>query len=237
MAPLRGQLSNFLALRRTGWRNSLPSPRALERFGLELDVTLQVQSMLSNLDRELTPIRLLAERLASSDSSIDLQTGAALISHRPQVGTEAFACVIFPGIREEQTISYENIQRSRGNDCFAIPGAYRSIIRRMNGAQLFRLMLYGLPPTMCQTSPLLNRSARQPLDLGTANQFWRKKYSSDPTLFHFGGGPHSPKENVGYFLRSNGSVVALLVGEHEEGEWPSIENFLSHELSRAEEHF
>ena len=193
--------------------------------------------MLSNLDRELTPIQLLAERLANSDSSIDLPTGAALISHRPHVGTEAYACVIFPGIGEEQTTCYEKLQSSRGNDPFTIPNAYRSIVRRMNGAQFFRLTLYGLPPSMCQLPPLLNRAVRQPLDLGTANQRWRKKYSSDPALFHFGSSPYSPEANVGYFLKSNGSVVALLKGDHQECEWPSIERFLSQELLRAEQQF
>jgi hypothetical protein len=53
---------------------------------------------LTQLDQELTPIRLVAERLAIDNSVIDPQTGAALISHRPQIGPEAYACVIFPGV-------------------------------------------------------------------------------------------------------------------------------------------
>jgi hypothetical protein len=200
-------------------------------------MTLPVLSVLTHLDHELTPIRLVAERLAGADSVVDLLTGAALISHRPQIGTEAYACVIFPGVAEEQTARYEELQRSRGNDGFEIPDVYRSVIRRLNGAELFRLSLYGLPASMCQTPPLLDRSARQPLDLGTANRVWRKRYSADPTLFHFGSGPYSPEENIAYFLQPNGSVVALLRGDHEEWVWPSIEAFLSQELPRAEEQF
>jgi hypothetical protein len=201
-----------------------------------LDVTPEVHSMLLHLDQELTPIRLLAERLANSDASID-SAGAALIAHCPHVGPEAFACVIFPGIGEEQTGIYEQLQNSRNNDRFTIPIAYRHIVRRMNGAQFFRLSLYGLPSSIRQIPPMLNRSLRQPLDLGTANQLWRKKYSSDSGLFHFGSGPYSPEENVGYFLKPNGRVVALLKGERQAYEWPSFEEFLSRELPRAEELF
>jgi hypothetical protein len=144
--------------------------------------------------------------------------------------------VLFPGLRDEQKERYIDLQRSAGND-FQVPDRYRSIISRVNGASLFRLNLCGLPPSMCQDPPLLNRSTQQPLDLGTANQHWRKKYSEDPAPFHFGARPYTEKENLAYFLKSNGGVIALLPGCLQLREWPSMEMFLDEELSSAEEKF
>jgi len=125
-----------------------------------------------------------------TDSLIESGTGAALISHRPNIGTEAYACVIFPGISDETIARYEEVQRSSGRS-IEIPEAYRSVLRRLNGADIFRLSLYGLPPAMCQDPPLLKRSVRQPLDLGSANLHWRRKYTADPGRFHIGSGPYS----------------------------------------------
>ena len=75
----------------------------------------------ANLDHELTPIRVIAERLASAACVIDVRTGAALISPRPNIGTEAYACVIFPGVTPEVVARYEELQHALGNDGFVIP--------------------------------------------------------------------------------------------------------------------
>lgn len=200
-------------------------------------MTPTVLSALTRLDRELVPIRLVAERLAGADSVIDPATGAVLISHRPRIGTEAYACVIFPGVEPEVVTRYEEIQRSIGSDGFEIPTAYRNVLSRLNGAWMFQLSVFGLPPSMCQYPPLLDRTAHQPLDLGTANSDWRRKYAADPEQFHFGSSQFSAEENIAYFLNANGSVTAMLRGGHKVWDWPSIEGFLNAELPRAESQF
>ena len=200
-------------------------------------MTSTAQSVLQSLDHELAPIRLVAERLAVADSVIDPPSGAALFSRRPRIGTEAYACVIFPGVAPETISRYEELQHSIGNGGFAIPAVFKKVLLRLNGAWIFRLSLYGLPPSMCHNPPLLDRSARQPLDLGTANLNWRRQYAADPTQFHFGGSQYSHEENIAYFLNGDGSVVALLKGGHRVWDWPSIETFLNAELPRAESQY
>jgi len=189
------------------------------------------------LDRELSPIRVVAERLSDADSIIDPTAGAALLSRRPRIAPEAYACVIFPGVVREVAARYEALQHSTGNQNFEIPAIYRSVLLRLNGAWIFQLSLYGLPPSMCQTPPVLDRSARQPLDLGTANRQWRMRYSADQKHFHFGSGPYSPQENVAYFLEADGSVISLLPGGKRVSEWHSIEAFLRAEISRTESEY
>lgn len=167
---------------------------------------------------------------------VDSRTGAALISRRPKIGTEAYACQLFLGITEDVLARYEEIHGSRGHR-FEIPAAYRTVLRRLNGASVFELNLYGLPPSMCQNPPLLDRATRQPLDLATANVQWAKKYAASPEYFHFGSGPHSAEEYLGYFLHTDGSVVALLRDGQQVSTWLSIQEFLTAELPRSESQF
>jgi hypothetical protein len=74
----------------------------------------------------------------------------------------------------------------------------------------------------------------QPYDLATANERWKREFQAADGLFHFGGGPFSDDENVGYFLASTGTVHSLLKSGEEVGTWPSVSEFLPVELARAE---
>jgi hypothetical protein len=97
--------------------------------------------ILAELQEELALIRLVAERFASSGSRVDPKTGALLLSHRPQVGEEAYACVLFPGISRETITRYVELQRRHhiGAASFDIPLAYRNLLGSLNGAAVFRL--------------------------------------------------------------------------------------------------
>jgi hypothetical protein len=108
------------------------------------------------------------------------------------------------------------------------------VLLRLNGATVFRMNLFGLPPTMCQDPPLLDRSARQPLDLGAANSFWRKRYAPRSSQFHFGSSQYSHDENMGYFLNEDGTIDALIRGGRRLWSWASLEPFLAAELARSE---
>lgn len=190
-----------------------------------------ISEFLSALNAELVPVRSLAERLASADDTIEPASGAVVISRRPKIAPEAYACVLYPGVGSELIHRYEESQ------AVEIPRIYRTLLGRLNGASLFQIDLFGIPMSMAQDPPLLNRSVRQPLDIGSANLDWRIQYRADLTKFHFGGGPYSPDENAGYFLDTNGAVEALIRGGERVGAWPSIQEFLVHELARAESLF
>ena len=110
------------------------------------------------------------------------------------------------------------------------PLVYRTVLTQMNGCFAFDLSLYGVP----SPNGLLNRSTLRPLSLVSANQHWRRGFVGGENLFHFGSGPFSESENVGYFFDGE-EIVALRKHRVETGRWSSFENFLTAELSRAEQ--
>lgn len=186
------------------------------------------------LDGELAPLRRVAGRFAGGDSWIDPTSGAALLSPRPAIAPEAYACVMFPGVSPKDIARYEEVRRSTDRQPLDIPEVYKNVLLRLNGATLFRMTLFGLPTGMCQDPPMLDRSARQPLDLGTANSSWRKPYAPRPSQFQFGSGPYAHEENTAYFLNEDGSIDALLHGGRRVWTWSSLKPFLTTELARAE---
>ena len=195
------------------------------------------QRFLETLNDDLLPIRGVIERFASSEVNLDPATGALRLSHRPKIGTDAYACVLYPGVGSDLIDRYERIQRARLSDYLEIPPFYRSLLTRLNGADLFGISLFGIPLSMAQDPPLLNRSVLQPLDVGTANENWRLEYGVDRPHFHFAGGPYSNTENVGYFLTPDNRVEAYLAREKRIGEWKTVGAFLAAETDRAESRF
>ena len=194
------------------------------------------QPFLETLHNDLLPVRGVIERLAS-DVNLEPETGALRLSHRPKVGAEAYACVLYPGVDTNLIDRYERIHRARIVDYLDIPLLYRNLLTRLNGADLFGIALYGIPLSMAQDPPLLNRSVQQPLDVSTANETWRLEYRVPRSNFYFGGGPHSSQENRGYFLTPKNQVEAFLVGGKKIGEWQSMATFLAEEIDRAESIF
>lgn len=47
---------------------------------------------------ELLPARRVAERVVGADALIEASSGALLISRRPKLGSDAFACLLYPGV-------------------------------------------------------------------------------------------------------------------------------------------
>jgi hypothetical protein len=56
---------------------------------------------------------------------------------------------------------------------------------------------------------------------------------SGTALFHFGSGPHSDTENLGYFVDSEGTIETYLPGGKRVGTWRSLGEFQD-ELARLE---
>ena len=193
-----------------------------------------IKPFLQAIDDDLSPLRGVIERLASSDANVEPTTGALRLSHRPEIGTEAYACVLYPGIGLDVIDQYESVHRARLSRYLDTPAFYKNLLTRLNGAFLFNTAFFGIPPSMTRNPPLLDRSALQPLDVCTANDIWRCEYGVVPSNFYFASGPHSDNENVGYFLTPNNRVEAYLVGEKKIGEWAGMAAFLTEELERAE---
>jgi len=172
------------------------------------------------------PVFDVANRLWSGDSSFVQATGGLHISRRPKVAPEAFAVVLFLPLEAELISRYERAHS------VSIPAAFRDILRLLNGAFLFELSLFGIPPSMVLGG--LDRSVLQPHDVSSANHDWRRPYQAPADRFHFGGGPLSEDEDVGYFLLEDGSVESYRQAGQMVQAWPDFRSFLLEEIARSE---
>jgi hypothetical protein len=186
------------------------------------------ESFIRGLGPELAP---LSNLLARTSHDMTVSGADLLVSHRPLIGAEAYAITLHSPLSGEDIDSYA---QSTG---LVVSPHYIPVLRSINGGHIFELSLYGAPRSMIGNPPLLDRSSRQPLDLATANRFWRSEYKASPDLFHFGGGSYSLDENVGYFLDTSGAVQALRKSGEIWRSWPSFGEFLSAELDRLEKAF
>ena len=173
----------------------------------------------------------LSNLLARTSTDMTVSGTDLLISHRPLIGPEAYAITLY------SPLSGGDIDGYAQNTGLVVSPHYIPVLRSINGGHIFELSLYGAPRSMLGNPPLLDRSSRQPLDLATANRFWRSEYKASPDLFHFGGGSYSSDENVGYFFDIFGAVQALRKSGEIWRSWPSFGEFLSAELDRLEKAF
>jgi hypothetical protein len=187
---------------------------------------VQLEDFILSFPTQLTPIRSVAERLAGSDSLVF--EGGVEFSHRPKIGSQAYALTLFKPLGQAVVERYESIHD------FSVSPHYACLLSSFNGACAFQLSLYGIPPSMADDQPRLNRSANQPHDLATANRFWKQEYGVPPDWFHFGGGPLSHDENVGYFFDALGTVHSVRKDRSVIASWPNFSRFLYDELTRCE---
>lgn len=186
---------------------------------------------IDNLRDELSPIRDVAVRLIDADPKYTLRNGALSISKRPKIGSQAYALTLYAGVTEDGISKYEQIHD------FEIDPNYRKILLTLSGAFLFQISLFGIPLTMTQFPPRLDRSKLQPHDLATANRSWKSDFKCIDHLFYFGGGPWSHHENVGYFLDAEGNTSAILKDGTVTKSWNKFGEFLTSELERAEKNY
>src|SRR5690348_5028615 len=103
---------------------------------------MSIDVFLSRLESELAPIRTVALRYLGPDGIVSDEEGSLRLSYRPRIGSEAYAVTLFAGLSDPQLTQFERTFQA------PIPNTYRSILRRLNGAYLFRLSLFGVPLSM-----------------------------------------------------------------------------------------
>lgn len=183
-------------------------------------------AFISSLDGDLDPLQQVAIRLSGSDTR---STGDAVeICNRPAIGPSAYAITLFLPLSEATTLRYEQVHQ------FSISPRYRPILQKLNGAHLFGMGLFGIPPSMANDVPKLDRSGSAPFDVATANLYWKNGYPVPPDWFHFGSSDFSYTERVGYFFDSDGTIVSMLKSGERIGKWATFPTFLAEEISRCE---
>jgi len=73
------------------------------------------------------------------------------------------------------------------------------------------------------------------LDLSLANEDWKREYSIDQKLFHFGGRSYSYTENIGYFMAGESMIQAYRKNGELLQQWGNFAAFLEEELYEAEQ--
>ena len=180
----------------------------------------------SCLSEELDPVRSLALRL--HDAGTKFRDDAWLLSHRPGIAPEAYAVRLYTPLSVGATARYQTL-----HDFTPLPG-YLRILKRLKGANIFELSLFGLPKTMANDPPLLDRRVDQPMDLACANKSWKSEYRVPDDWFYFGFGPLTHDENAGYFIETGGAVVSAKRNGDFLNTWASFHAFLADELPRLE---
>src|SRR5687767_894378 len=188
-----------------------------------------ISTRLDALPPDLGALRESAARSARYCSSIATDDTLQL-GHQPWVGPEAYAVRLFTPAKKAWIAAFKE-RTSR-----AIPAAYRDLLLAVNGCSVHGLSLYGLPPSMQGSKPLLDRTRVQPFDLATANLSWLREYATDPEQFHFGGRSWTREENIGYFWSSARASVLRAIRKSGEvvGEWRDLPALLTDELAAAE---
>ena len=192
-----------------------------------------IEQFVQRLDGDLSPLKTFVQQFSLFDANLDPLTGALRLSHRPAIGTEAYACILYPCVDLDVIEQYEAIHRARTSRYVDIPPFYKEVLRRLNGAFIFETALFGVPSSMVQNPPRLDRSTQHPLDVGTANEDWYLEYGVDHSRFFFASGSHSHTENVGYFLTPDNHIEGYLRGGKEIAQWETLGTFLAAEIERA----
>ncbi len=191
-----------------------------------------LESRLTQIPTEYGPIVSLARQFANS--GIGEEKGdVVLIGHEPDRARLAYAVTLFPGLKRESIRRYEQLHK------IVIPASLKLFLEHINGASLCELSIYGIPPSMIDDSPVISRSNRNPFDLSSAVQFWHLEFeASKPLEFHFGSRDIGWSDQIGYFLRNDGSVIShpKRGTEYVSETWPSFEVWLRDEIEKTMSH-
>ncbi len=189
-------------------------------------ITMEIVTFIDSLTNELEPLREIAARLSSGVNEINGDMIA--LSHRPHVAPQSYALRLNLPLPQANVIQYQLIHK------ITLSPHYLPILQKLNGADVFELSLFGIPPSMANDPPRLDRTAAMPLDIATANANWKFEYVVPNDWFHFGGGPLSFDENIGYFFDSVGKIHSIRKNGEIFNSWVTFSQFLNDEIFRCE---
>jgi hypothetical protein len=187
---------------------------------------MEIVTFIDTLTDEMEPLRDIAVRLSSGLNEINGDMIA--LSHRPHVAPQSYALRLNMPLPQANLIQYQLIHK------ITLSPHYLPILQKLNGAEIFELSLFGIPPSMANNPPLLDRTAAMPLDIATANAHWKFEYAIQNDWFHFGGGPLSLDENIGYFFDSVGKIYSIRKNGEIINSWVLFSQFLYDEIFRCE---
>ncbi|WP_420318162.1 hypothetical protein [Ekhidna sp.] len=185
----------------------------------------ELKEKLSSLPSDFLPIKNFVNKYAEQESRID-NLGTIQLVKNTQF-TEAYFIKLFEGAPQ---LYFDNFL-IRYN--LEIPESLKSFFRIMNGFHFYDFTIYGLTPSLYKsTDGLLDRTMLQPLDIGTANEYWKHEFERSD--FHFGTRYFDDEQNCGYFLEGDTILSCLTTGEIVRT-WTNFSDFLTSELTITEQ--
>jgi hypothetical protein len=186
-----------------------------------------VRSLLDKFPADLAPLADAARGFLSQPGELSAD-GVLSLGHRPWVAPQNYAITLYPGVPADALTRYSERLGLQ------VPTLYATFLAATNGAFCFGMMLAGAPRPRPGPRSLLDRSALQCHDLGTAATLWADEYRKLPAgAFHFGSRHYSPRENVGYFI-AGGRILSIRRSGRVVGEWGKLSEFLRDELPVSE---
>ncbi|CRK80760.1 SMI1/KNR4 family protein [Neobacillus massiliamazoniensis] len=164
-------------------------------------IKAQIKEQIVEFPEYLSPLKVHSLKYLKYSSCIDLND-TIQIAHEPWNGVYSFAIRLFTPAKKSWISNY---QKKFG---LVIPKFYKDFLLITNGCSFYGLDLFGLPPSI-QNENVLNRTDPEPLDLSTANVYWKNGYINTQEFFHFGGRQFSDDENIGYFIEGKNKIHAI----------------------------
>ena len=190
-------------------------------------IKAEILKKLNSYPKEFAPLKESAMKYMSRCCIIDTND-TVQIGHRPWVAPYNYAISLFAPAKKAWI---SNFQKRQGKK---IPPIYQEFLLTINGCFLYDFSMYGLPPSMQSSTPLLDRSTLQCLDLDTANEHWICGYNVNNEKLLFGSRYYSDRESVGYFFEGKNTIQAFRKNGEMINEWLSFSDFLQQELLIAE---
>jgi hypothetical protein len=187
----------------------------------EAQIRQNIAERLTALPEELRPIGVAAQPYLRHRCEMRSKEDHTEIAHSPWIGARGFAFRIYPATEARLIAKYEKLHG------IAIPPNWKSVLVGANGLEALGLTLFGIPASMLNDPPLLNRAAFQCLDIGLANAHWKYEYKVSRKYFHVGVRDYSDTELVGYFLTDKDTLVGIRKNGRRIGEWAEVDEFLS----------
>jgi len=165
----------------------------------------RIEARFRELPDDWAALRRVATKQASTGDSVD-DDGAVRVGHRPWVAPKNFALLVCPPAPSSWYEIYEQLH------AVVIPPSVRHILASANGIHALGLSLYGMPPSMVENPPRLDRSRLQCFDLATAIKDWSREFGAGSDLCHFGGRVARDKR-FGYLVVLPADQCLLLLGQ------------------------
>jgi hypothetical protein len=189
-------------------------------------IKAQIKEQIEEFPEYLSPLKEHSLNYLKYSSCIDLND-TIQIAHEPWNGVYSFAIRLFAPSKKGWISNY---QKKFG---LVIPKFYKDFLLICNGCSFFGLDLFGLPSSIVKEN-VLNRLEPEPLDLSTANTWWKNEYKNTTELFHFGGRQYSDDENLGYFVEDKSKIHAIKKDGEILFSWDTFSDFLNDELKISE---